>query len=366
MTDTLDIFLVGIPGLEAELAAEAEELAFGPVRAIAGGVELRGSWQDVWRANLMLRGASRVLVRIGSFAASSLRDLEAGARRFPWLDFLAAREAVRLDVTCRKSRVNHAGAAAQKIERALRGAQIFVSPEAAITLKLRIEHDICTVSIDSSGAPLHKRGHKVAIGKAPLRETMAALMLRRCSYAAGEPLVDPFCGSGTLPIEAAEITAGLAPGRARGFAFERLPSFNAAIWAKITSEVQSDTRRLARVLGSDRDARSIDNARKNAKRAGVACSFECHPVSTLTRPLEEPGLVICNPPYGTRIGNPRTLLALYATLGERLRADFSGWRAAVLTSERPLAQATGLPFLETGAPIAHGGLKVWLFRTGPL
>lgn len=366
MTDILDIFLVGIPGLEAELAAEAEELGFGPVRFIAGGVELRGSWQDVWRANLMLRGASRVLVRIGTFAAPSLRDLEAGARRFPWLDFLAPREAVRLDVTCRKSRVAHAGAAAQKVERALRSAQIFVSPEAAVSLKLRIERDMCTVSVDSSGAPLHKRGNKVAVGKAPLRETIAALMLRRCGYVAGETLIDPFCGSGTLPIEAAEITAGLAPGRARSFAFERLPSFNGALWAKMRSEVRGDGGQVATILGFDRDAGAISSARKNAARAGVACSFEQQAVSDLARPVGDPGLVICNPPYGARIGNPRALTAVYAALGDRLRADFRGWRCAVLTSERSLAHATGLPFLETGAPIAHGGLKVWLFSTDPL
>ncbi|MEM1374505.1 MAG: class I SAM-dependent RNA methyltransferase [Pseudomonadota bacterium] len=366
MTDDLDIFLAGIPGLEAELAAEARELGFAPATAVAGGVELRGSWQDVWRANLWLRGASRVLVRVGAFAAPSLRELETAARAFRWLDVLAPREPVRLDVTCRKSRVAHAGAAAQKVERALRSSQIFVSPDAAVTLKLRIERDTCTVSIDSSGAPLHKRGHKVAVGKAPLRETMAALLLRRCGYTAGEALIDPFCGSGTLPIEAAEITAGLAPGRARSFAFERLPSFNAALWAQTQSEDRRAAGQGAVIQGSDRDAGAVANARQNAERAGVDCLFEEKAVSDLTRPKGEPGLVICNPPYGARIGNPRALMAPYAALGERLRRDFSGWRVAILTSERPLAHATGLQFEKTGAPIAHGGLKVWLFRTKPL
>ena len=215
MTQPLTIFIVGIPGLEDELAQEVQELGFASPRQVPGGVETQGDWPEVWRANLWLRGASRVLVRLGQFPAASLRDLESQARRFRWLDHLAPREPVRLDIVCRKSRIAHAGAAAQKLERALRAAQIYVSPQAEVTLKIRIEKDQCLISVDSSGAPLHKRGHKAAVSKAPLRETMAALMLRRCGYQIGEPLIDPFCGSGTFPIEAAEIAAGLAPGRSR-------------------------------------------------------------------------------------------------------------------------------------------------------
>ncbi|MEM8591207.1 MAG: class I SAM-dependent RNA methyltransferase [Pseudomonadota bacterium] len=364
MTAKLDIFLAAIPGLEEALAEEASELGFSPSLPVRGGVEVEGSWEEVWRANLWLRGASRVLVRLGSFRASNLGELERRARDFAWSRHLTAREPVRLDITCRKSRIAHAGAAAQKLERALRGAASPVAQNAAVTLKIRIDHDRCTISVDTSGEPLHKRGTKVAVGKAPLRETMAALFLRQCGYQPGEPVVDPTCGSGTLLLEAAEIAAGLAPGRHRSFAFAKLASFNPGSWALVHRGAGKEPAPV--FFGYDRDDGAIKNARANAERAGIPGHFERRSISELSPPTSEPGLVICNPPYGARIGNPKALHALYRTLGERLRADFSGWRVGIVTSDEALARATGLKFASKGPPIAHGGLKVWLFQAGPL
>ncbi|MEL6914738.1 MAG: class I SAM-dependent RNA methyltransferase [Pseudomonadota bacterium] len=362
MSEPLHLFFVCIPGLEDALQEEVTELGFGPASRVHGGVEIRGSWEDAWRANLWLRGATRVLVRLGSFPARTLSDLERRGAAFPWARYLAPREPVRLDVTCRKSKIAHAGAAAAKLERALRVAHIPVAAQAAVTLKIRIERDACHVSVDTSGEGLHKRGHKEAVGKAPLRETMAALILRQAGYMPGEPLVDPFCGSGTIPLEAADIASGRAPGRARRFAFERLPSFNAARFRLLPRERAGVA---ARCFGYDRDAGAIRNAVANAARAGLDCTFAAQPVGALEPPTDRPGLVICNPPYGTRIGEVKALHALYATLGERLGA-FEGWRVAILTSEAGLARATGLDFAPEGAAIAHGGLKVWLFQAGPL
>ncbi|MEM1237698.1 MAG: class I SAM-dependent RNA methyltransferase, partial [Pseudomonadota bacterium] len=343
MAEKLDIFLICVPGLEPHLASEAAELGFSPARAVAGGVELRGTWQDVWRANLWLRGATRVLVRMGSFRALNLNQLGSEAQRFPWADTLIPREPVRIDVTCRKSRISHAGAATQRLERALRSAAIPVHPQAQVTLKIRIEKDICTLSVDTSGEPLHKRGHKAAVSKAPLRETMASLMLRACGYEPGESVIDPMCGSGTFPIEAAEIAANLAPGRSRSFAFERLASFNAASWAQMRPGAAPAAQ--GAFYGFDRDAGAIRAASDNAKRAGVSCQFDERPVAALAAPEGTPGLVICNPPYGARIGNKKSLFALYGTLGARLREPgFAGWRAGILTSDIDLAKSTGLNF----------------------
>ncbi|MEO1795839.1 MAG: class I SAM-dependent RNA methyltransferase [Pseudomonadota bacterium] len=362
MADLLEIFFVCIPGLEPELLAEARE-HFPEARAARGGVELRGTWEDVWRANLVLRGATRVLARIGHIEARSLKALEQQAARFPWQQHVAPREPVRLDVTCRKSRIAHAGAAAQKLERALRVAAIPVVPKAAITLKARIDGDRCTFSIDTSGAPLHKRGFKEAVGKAPLRETMAALLLRRAGFRLGETVVDPFCGSGTFPIEAADIASGRLAGSSREFAFERLPSFNAAKYRLLTTR-RADT--PGRYFGFDRDAGAVRMAKANAARAGLSCEFEQRDVADLLAPDTEPGLVICNPPYGDRIGHAPALKPLYATLGARLSTHFQGWRVGILTSDPQLANASGLSFQPKGPPIAHGGLKVWFFQTGPL
>ncbi|MEM9348634.1 MAG: class I SAM-dependent RNA methyltransferase [Pseudomonadota bacterium] len=361
MADALSIFLPCPPGLEAALREEAAEIGLPSPRALPGGVESHAAWEDIWRANLWLRGATRVLVRLGIFRAGSLPELEAAARRFPWLDHLAAREPVRLDITCRKSRIAHAGAAAQKLERALRTLQIPVAPKAELTVKVRIERDTCILSIDTSGAPLHLRGHKQAVGKAPLRETLAALFLRECGYAPGEPVMDPMCGSGTFVIEAAEIAMGLPPGRDRRFAFERLPSFNPARYAALKGFTAKDAEPV--FFGSDRDEGAVRGAQANARRAGVlgVVDFQRAPVSELTA-RGGPGLVMVNPPYGERIGNRQALFSLYRTLGDALRAPgFSGWRLGMVTSDGGLAKATGLE-LSAGPPVAFGGLKVKLYQ----
>jgi len=368
--DSLDIFLVVPPGLEPFLADEARARGFADPRPVPGGVELRGGWPEVWRANLTLRGATRVLVRLASFRAPHLAQLDKRARRLPWAQTLRPDVPLRIEASCRRSRIWHAGAAAQRIETALRetlGAEI--RPDAPLALKVRIEDDLCTVSLDSSGEPLHRRGHKPAVGKAPLRETLAALFLRACGYDGQEPVVDPMCGSGTLVLEAAEIAAGLAPGRSRSFAFERLAGFDPAAW-----EAMRSTARAApppgppRCFGSDRDQGAVAMAQANATRAGVdaLCRFHRAAVSDLTPPEGPPGLVIVNPPYGARIGNPRLLHALYGALGATLRRGFAGWRVGLVTSEPGLARATGLPFAPPGPRIDHGGLPIQLWRSPPL
>ena len=199
------------------MASEALEHGFAPANAISGGIEIKGDWPEVWRANLMLRGAVRVLVRIGSFRAFHLAQLDKRARKFPWAEFLRPDVPVRIEVsTNKRSKIYHAGAAAQRIETAIKeslGAPI--SPEATLTLKARIDDNLVTFSLDSSGESLHKRGFKEAVNKAPMRETLAALFLREAGYTGTEPVLDPMCGSGTFPIEAAEIAMSLAPGRAQ-------------------------------------------------------------------------------------------------------------------------------------------------------
>lgn len=227
----------------------------------------------------------------------------------------------------------------------------------------RIEDDLCTLSLDTSGQPLHRRGHKEAVGKAPMRETLAALFLRECGYTGSEPVVDPMCGSGTFVIEAAEIALGLKPGRSRSFGFEALASFDAEAWTSMRQGSAGATD--LRFHGFDRDAGAIRFSQQNAAKAGVSdvASFACQPVSELQPPEGPKGLVIINPPYGARIGNRKLLFGLYASMGQVLKTRFSGWRVGIITSDAGLAKATGLPFLPIGPTIPHGGLKVQLFRT---
>jgi putative N6-adenine-specific DNA methylase len=369
MTEQFEIFLVATPGLEQPLLDEALAAGFAGAAITDGGVSFPGTWDDVWRANLVLRGATRVLARIGSFMAFHLAQLDKRARKFPWVDVLRADVPVRVEVaTSRKSKIYHAGAAAQRIEKALAEDHgIIITPEAEVAIKVRIDDNRVTVSVDTSGESLHKRGHKEAVGKAPMRETLAALMLRACGYDGNEPVVDPMCGSGTFVIEAAEIAMGLFPGRSRSFAFEQLATFDPARWAEMRKSGKTRTA-PTHFIGSDRDAGAVRMATDNAARAGVAESttFMNLNATDLTRPDGPAGLVICNPPYGARIGNQKMLFGVYAGLGRMLADQFSGWRVGIVTSEPALAQATGLPFKPKGPPIPHGGMKVWLFQTDPL
>ncbi|WP_282093986.1 THUMP domain-containing class I SAM-dependent RNA methyltransferase [Epibacterium ulvae] len=370
-----EIFLTAAPGLEKALLQEARDLDFSGLKSVPGGVTCQGSWPEVWRANLCLRGAARVLARIGEFRAFHLAQLDKRARKFPWGDVLRSDIPVRVEVvTNKKSKIYHAGAACQRIERAL--AESFGVPVVkgadtpdAITLKLRIDDNNCLFSVDTSGEGLHKRGHKVAIGKAPMRETLAALFLRECGYDGTQTIVDPMCGSGTFVLEAAEIALGLLPGRTRSFAFENLATFDAEKWDALKAKAGlSGNEVQPRFFGSDRNAGVVEMAAANADRAGVSelVSFKQAAVSDLQPPPGDPGLVIVNPPYGARIGNKKLLYALYVSLGQTLQERFKGWRVGIVTSETGLAKATELPFLPYGPPVAHGGLKIRLFQTGPL
>ena len=370
MIDTeFEIFLVAAPGTETALRDEARELGFVSPKILPGGVTVQGSWAEVWRANLCLRRAARVLARIGEIRAFHLAQLDKRARKFPWGNVLRPDVPVKVEVsTNRKSKIYHAGAAIQRFEKAITeelGAPI--SAEAEVRIKVRIDDNLCSISVDTSGEALHKRDHKPAVGKAPMRENLAAVFLHQCGYDGSEPVVDPMCGSGTFVIEAAEIAMGLIPGRSRSFAFEQLANFDDEAWQQMRGAGQAAETDL-RFYGSDRNAGVVEAAATNAERAGVdGCTIFTHQaVSDLTPPDGPPGLVIVNPPYGARIGNKKLLYALYGALGKTLSARFSGWRVGIVTSEAGLAKATDLPFLPTGAAVAHGGIKIRLFQTAPL
>ncbi|MFT8505563.1 THUMP domain-containing class I SAM-dependent RNA methyltransferase [Acetobacter sp.] len=363
-----EIFLATVPGLESVLCAEVRLKGFRQPVAVPGGVVIRGGWPEVWRANLWVRGSSRVLARIASFPALHLSQLDRRARQVAWQDVLRPDVPFRVEASCAGSRVYHAGAAAERIGKAI--AQMLgatQADDAPVLVRARIEQNICTISVDTSGDLLHRRGYKQAINRAPLRETMAALFLRQCGYNGQEPVLDPMCGSGTFVIEAAEIAARLNPGRARHFAFEQLATFDAQAWQQMRA-VKSERTPSVHFYGSDRDAGAITMSRANAERAGVQdyITFAQTPISALRPPPGPAGLVIANPPYGTRIGDKQSLLPLYSAFGQTMLAHFPGWRVAIVTTEAKLAHGTGLPFLPPEAPVPHGGLRVSLYQTAPL
>jgi putative N6-adenine-specific DNA methylase len=364
----MDIFVITAPGLEHLAAAEGREKGFKVTSITPGGVTLGGDWPAVWRANLQLRGAGRILARIGEFRCLYLSQLEKSAKEFEWSEVLPYGAEVKVETTCHKSKIYHAGAATERVETAL-GNNGYVIAESGVvpdySVRVRIDHDIVTLSLDTSGEALHKRGHKKAVNKAPMRETMASLFLRDAGFNGKEPLYDPMCGSGTFVMEAAEIARRLDPGRARTFAFQSLPNFDPDVWATMASPPR-DT--AFHVYGSDRDQGAITLSRANAERAGITdiASFDVKTISDITPPCDTPGLVIANPPYGGRIGKTKPLFGLYSSFGDRLKTQFKGWRAAILTSDAALAKATGLPFKPAGPIVNHGGIKVRLWQTDPL
>lgn len=368
MAEPFEIYLVATPGLEAPLCEEALEAGFAGAQIVAGGVAFMGHWPDVWRANLVLRGATRVLARIASFRALHLAQLDKRASKLDWKSHLRPDVPVKVEASCKRSRIYHAGAAAQRVSNAIAaelGAP--VSDEAELRVMVRIEDDLVTVSLDTTGESLHKRGFKEAVNTAPMRETMAAMFLRQCGYAGAEPVLDPMCGSGTFPIEAAEIALGLYPGRERDFAFHLLPGFDTKAWEAMRAPNPPRATSL-RFFGSDRDPGAIRMSRENATRAGVGdcIAFEQLAIDQLRRPDGPPGLVIINPPYGARLGNKTPLLALHRSLGLVLRSHFSSWRVGIVTADKDLARATGLAFEKPLPPVLHGGLRVALYRTAPL
>ncbi len=365
MTDPVpfDIFLVSVPGLEAVLAEEARAAGFADARPLAGGVGFAGTWVDVWRANVELRGATRVLARIASFRALHLAQLDKRARKLPWASFLRPDVPVHVEASCKRSRIYHDGAAAERVARAIAeelGAPI--AEDAGLRVMVRIENDLATISLDTSGESLHKRGFKQAVARAPMRETMAALFLRQLGFDGSQAVIDPMCGSGTFVVEAAEIAAGLKPGRARSFAFELLPGFDRQAFDHLRAP-DAVTEPGLRFFGFDRDPGAVRMAEDNAARAGVGgfTRFENCDVADLTPPDTGPGLVVVNPPYGARIGNKAPLASLYRTLGATLKTRFAGWRVGIVATDGNLVRATGLGLEAAGPPVLHGGLRVMLW-----
>lgn len=378
-TELLSAFAVTAPGLEALCATELATLGLGGA-VEPGGVSWSGTLDTVARANLWLRTASRVLVRVAQFRATSFFELERHARRIPWPRFVAAGAAVEFRVTCRKSRLYHSDAVAQRlaesVERAVSGARVVHAADSGADVDsapaerrqlfvARFDHDRCTVSADSSGERLHMRGYRQQLAKAPLRETLAAAVLIGADWWGATSLADPMCGSGTIPIEAARIARRIAPGRDRTFAFLSWPEVDRRQWVSRVTEARDGelARSPVSIEAYDRDEGAIAAARANAERAGVQddIEFGVQPLSAL-REAAGPGLIAINPPYGIRIGDADRLRNLYAQIGNVLRMRRPEWKVALLAAEARLAAQTQLT-LEERWRSSNGGIPVKLLAS---
>lgn len=372
----LDCFAVAAPGLSPIVSTELAGLGLSAIQGSDAGVAFQAPLSQLYLANLNLRVASRILVRLATFRAAHFSELEKGASAIDWERWLKRGSRIDLRVTCRKSRLYHSGAVADRLTDhfARRGmdAHKLSGPDdgtegSSQLVVIRIDRDQCTISLDSSGELLHRRGYRLATGKAPLRETLAAAMLLTSCPDPSRPVLDPMCGSGTIPIEAALRARAIPPGLHRAFAFESWPEFDRAAWTRLKDEAVRAIRPGVPnpIVGSDRDAGAIESARANAERAGVAddVEFVQRPLSAATAPATGAGLVVVNPPYGERVSGGKELRDLYARLGDVIRREFAGWAVGILAADAKLISATRLP-LTVRFATSNGGIRVQYWAMG--
>jgi len=399
LPNPLDLFAVTALGLESIAAAELAALGVPrhAIRPEPGGVAWRGDARSLYAANLRLRTASRVLVRVASFRATAFWELERRARPLAWERWLAAGSAVQVRATCRKSRLYHSDAVAERVLEAVvrrvsgvtgvamagdegegseapAGEEEAAADDATQLVVARVAHDLVTLSVDASGELLHRRGYRQAVARAPLRETIAAAMLLAVGWDGSTPLVDPFCGSGTIPIEGALLARRIAPGlvradRSSGFAFQSWPELDARAWREEVDAARAEVRPGAEVpiVGSDRDAGAVAAARENATRAGVAAdaTFERRALSDAAPPDGAGvGMLVTNPPYGVRVGDQAAVRDLWARFGQVVHERFGGWTAALLSPDPALDRQTCLRLAERFRT-RNGGIPVRLVAGSP-
>ncbi len=329
-----------------------------------GGVFFKGPLRSAYEACLWSRLANRILLVLARFETKTPDELYSGILdRIPWEDHLTPNEKIAVDFTADRKNTFHSLYAALRIKdavadrfRVLTGHRPSVDTEKPdIRINVHVKKDLAQVSLDLSGESLHKRFYRTRGGTAPLKENLAAAILLRARWPQmakkNAPLLDPFCGSGTLLIEAALMALDMAPGlRRKSFGFTKWKQHDRALWKSLLAEAEKRADQgtdgiSKRFFGFDRDPKAIANARNNAIRAGVeeAISFRIRNMESLAPPPSiVPGLLVANPPYGERMGKKADLENLYQRLGNRLKKEFQGWSAAVFTASPHLAKKMGI------------------------
>ncbi|MFA5495683.1 MAG: bifunctional 23S rRNA (guanine(2069)-N(7))-methyltransferase RlmK/23S rRNA (guanine(2445)-N(2))-methyltransferase RlmL [Porticoccaceae bacterium] len=348
-------------GLESLLLDELAALGATSLRETVAGVYAMGATDFVYRVCLWSRFANRVLLPLGRIAIDSADDLYAGVRSIDWHSHFSASHTLAVDFAGKSDAIRHTQFGAQKIKDAIvdhfrargeeRPAVDLRNPD--IRINAYLAKGRVAISLDLSGESLHRRGYRVAMVPAPLKENLAAALLARAGWpdigARGGALIDPMCGSGTLLIEGAMMAADIAPGLLRDrFGFHRWQRFDGACWQAMVAEAEARraaglAAALPEIRGYDKDARAVDAALQNIAAAGLEKHVKviAKPLKSLVKPTHKPlddGLLICNPPYGERWGEVDALRPLYHELGAVARREFSGWRLAVITGNSDLGQ----------------------------
>lgn len=367
---TYSLFVTCPRGLEAPLSQELEQLKCQDIRAVDGGVACKGGMEHVYCINLHSRTASRVLLRLTKSGYRSEQDIYKAAKNIRWTDWFDLEQTFKVKVEGKRAQVKSLDFVGLKIKDAVcdvfRDACDARPSVGKIRPDIRIhafidERDI-QIFIDTSGEALFKRGYRQDTGEAPMRENLAAGLLLLAGYDGTQPFQDPFCGSGTIVIEAAWIATRRAPGLMRRFGFEKLKNFDAALWKKLQHEAETQIRPApAAISGSDNDRYMIRAAVANAQAAEVDTfiRFEVKDAQD-TRPNGEGGILISNPPYGVRLAEVQALQALYPQLGAWLKQHYAGWLAGMFTGDRDMPKFMRLS-PKRKIPLYNGNLDCRLF-----
>ena len=359
-------FAVTAPGFEAICVRELGKIGISPLTPVPGGVEFSGMYRELYLANMWLRSASRILVRVGNVAARDFPTLYKRLSRLPWGRFVKPGTRCEIRAVSQQSRLIHTGRMAEVCLSAIAKSLGKEAESSGVAQKiyLRMRDDSCQVSIDSSGEHLHRRGYRQARVVAPLRETLAAGCLLACHYDGTFPLVDLMTGSGTLAIEAALIALNSPPGKGRSFAFMEWPKYRPGLWNHLLDEALRKEKRelVAPIIAIDNNPRAISAASQNLKTAGLEhiVQLRCGDMQEFT-PSSSAGLVICNPPYGERLGKSASLQALYRDIGHVYGEKFATWEGAIICPELDFVKNLKLNFTPC-LYFSNGGIRVALLK----
>lgn len=359
-------------GLEAVLKREIYDLGYDVTKVEDGRVTFVGDEEAICRANIFLRTAERVLLKVGQFHAETFEDLFVGIKAIAWENYIP--EDGKFWVA-KASSIKSKLFSASDIQSIVKKAMVerlkqkyhtnwFEETGASYPLRLFLMKDEVTVGIDTSGEALHRRGYRTMTGKAPITETLAAALIMLTPWRDDRILIDPFCGSGTFPIEAAMIAAGIAPGMNRSFTAENWTNLiDRQLWYDIVEEAaeQVNTNIEVDIQGYDIDGEIIKVARENAKRAGVdkLIHFQQRPVSALSHPKKY-GFIITNPPYGERLEEKEALPELYTQIGDAIRR-LDSWSAYIITSYTDTERYIGRK-ADKNRKIYNGMLKTYFYQ----
>lgn len=362
----LNCYAVVVPGLEGIAAEELNELSAHDIQMGDGGVAFVCSMDTLFRINLRSRTLTRVLIRLASFRALSFPELYNKCKKVAWQNYIDEHVSILVRASCSGSKLMHSGRAEQAMVDAVNDSLESHAVEATHEqqILLRIVNNQCTISLDVSGDRLDRRGYRVHSGKAPVRETIAASILRWMDWHADEPLLTPMCGSGTFAIEAAWLAQKRPSGLQHDFPFVHWPALKQKRWQRALDKatamqhkdvMQGDNMSL-HIYASDLDAAILQQAQANAVQAGVEkhIVFEVSDARSLSIPdaVKTSGLIVCNPPYGDRVKGD--IEALYRQLGKHFKQYFSAWRIAVMVPDKACEKALGLT-VKKRLKIKHGG-----------